>query len=187
MSVLKFISVVAIVFTISVFAGAQSAQSEGGVTVKHVPITKTPSESGKKMFDSYCAVCHGKAGKGDGPAAPAMKTPPSDLTGLTQKNSGKYPSGAFGRRHSWSGGDGCPRKQGYARVGAAVLEHQPRTRGTGAAEDYESGVVYRDFAGQVRISWQWSTPSTTKDTKFHEETCGASCLGDWRVWPNLSF
>jgi mono/diheme cytochrome c family protein len=92
MSVLKFISVVAIVVTISVFAGAQSAQSEGGVTVKHVPITKTPSESGKKMFDSYCAVCHGKAGKGDGPAAPAMKTPPSDLTGLTQKNSGKYPA-----------------------------------------------------------------------------------------------
>jgi mono/diheme cytochrome c family protein len=92
MSVTKFISVVAIVITISVFAGAQSAKTDGGVTVKHVPITKTPSESGKAMFDSYCAVCHGKAAKGDGPAASAMKTPPSDLTLLAQKNSGKYPA-----------------------------------------------------------------------------------------------
>ena len=44
------------------------------------------------MFSSYCAVCHGKDGKGNGPAASAMKTPPSDLTALAQKNGGKYPS-----------------------------------------------------------------------------------------------
>ncbi len=92
MSVMKFISVVAVVVTISIFAAAQAPKSEGGVTVKHVPITKTPSESGKAMFDSYCAVCHGKAGKGDGPAASAMKTPPTDLTALNHQNAGKYPA-----------------------------------------------------------------------------------------------
>ena len=92
MSVTKFISVVAVALTISVVAAAQAPKSDGGVTVRHVPITKTPSESGKAMFDSYCAVCHGKGAKGDGPAASAMKTPPSDLTVLAQKNAGKYPA-----------------------------------------------------------------------------------------------
>jgi mono/diheme cytochrome c family protein len=61
-------------------------------TVKRVPIANTPSNSGKAMFESYCAVCHGKDGKGDGPAASAMKIPPFDLTTLAQKNGGKYPS-----------------------------------------------------------------------------------------------
>ena len=36
--------------------------------------------------------CHGTAAKGDGPAASAMKTAPSDLTLLAKKNGGKYPS-----------------------------------------------------------------------------------------------
>ena len=44
------------------------------------------------MFASYCAVCHGKDGKGGGPAAAALKTPPPDLTMLTSANGGKYPS-----------------------------------------------------------------------------------------------
>jgi mono/diheme cytochrome c family protein len=44
------------------------------------------------MFNSYCAVCHGKDAKGGGPAASAMKTPPSDLTLLAQKDGGKYPA-----------------------------------------------------------------------------------------------
>ena len=39
----------------------------------------------------YCAVCHGKAGKGDGPAAPALKSPLPDLTTITQRNKGVFP------------------------------------------------------------------------------------------------
>jgi len=60
--------------------------------VKHVAITNTSSSSGQEMFASYCAVCHGKDGKGNGPAASALKTPPTDLTTLAQKNGGKYPA-----------------------------------------------------------------------------------------------
>ena len=44
------------------------------------------------MFNNYCAVCHGKDAKGDGPAAPAMKTQPADLTALAKKSGGKYPA-----------------------------------------------------------------------------------------------
>jgi mono/diheme cytochrome c family protein len=44
------------------------------------------------MFIAYCAVCHGKDGKGGGPAAVALKTTPPDLTTLTQGHGGKYPA-----------------------------------------------------------------------------------------------
>ena len=92
MRVMKFISLAVILVVISAFAVAQAAPAQTPPTVKHVPITKAPSNSGKEMFNSYCAVCHGKEGKGDGPAASAMKTPPTDLTLLAKKDGGKYPA-----------------------------------------------------------------------------------------------
>ena len=60
--------------------------------VKKVPITPTSAASGKQMFVQYCAACHGTDGRGNGPAAPAMKALPTDLTQLAKKNAGKYPS-----------------------------------------------------------------------------------------------
>jgi len=92
MRVMKFISVAAILVMISALAVAQQAPTESKPSVKHVPITSAPSNSGKEMFNSYCAVCHGKDAKGDGPAASAMKTTPTDLTGLAKSNGGKYPA-----------------------------------------------------------------------------------------------
>lgn len=44
------------------------------------------------MYKEYCAVCHGLDGKGGGPAASALKTPPPDLTLLAKTNGGKYPA-----------------------------------------------------------------------------------------------
>lgn len=61
-------------------------------TVKKVPITQSNSTSGKQMFADYCAPCHGLSGKGDGPAASALKIAPADLTLLAKKNNGKFPS-----------------------------------------------------------------------------------------------
>lgn len=92
MRVMKFISLAAIVILISAFAQGQNGQSQTAPAIQHVPITNVPSNSGQAMFKSYCAVCHGTDGKGNGPAATAMKTQPTDLTLLAQKNGGKYPS-----------------------------------------------------------------------------------------------
>jgi len=92
MRVTKFISGAAVLVMIAAFAVGQQAPAQSSTQVRHVPITNTPSNSGKEMFSSYCAVCHGTQGKGDGPAASAMKTPPNDLTVLAQKNGGKYPA-----------------------------------------------------------------------------------------------
>jgi mono/diheme cytochrome c family protein len=88
---MKFICLIFVMMTISAFAVAQNA-AKTPPTVKHVPITSAPADSGKEMFASYCAVCHGPAAKGDGPAASALKTPPPDLTVLAKKSGGTYPS-----------------------------------------------------------------------------------------------
>ncbi|HEX9200659.1 MAG TPA: c-type cytochrome [Acidobacteriaceae bacterium] len=61
-----------------------------------VPIQQTPATSGAKMYATYCAVCHGTTGTGNGPAAPAMKTVPIDLTLLSQKNGGLFPANHIG-------------------------------------------------------------------------------------------
>ena len=60
--------------------------------VNKIPVKPVPAESGKDMFRAYCASCHGMDGKGDGPAAPSLKSQPTDLTQLAHKNGGKYPS-----------------------------------------------------------------------------------------------
>jgi mono/diheme cytochrome c family protein len=70
----------------SLGAGAQDKE------IKRAPARPTSAASGKEMFASYCAVCHGRDGKGGGPAAAALKVPPADLTVLSQKNGGKFPS-----------------------------------------------------------------------------------------------
>jgi mono/diheme cytochrome c family protein len=46
---------------------------------------------GQEMFRFYCASCHGLDGKGKGPAAPALKKQPPDLTLLSKKYGGKFP------------------------------------------------------------------------------------------------
>lgn len=43
------------------------------------------------MYRSFCGSCHGIDGKGDGPAAAALKVSPGDLTLLARANNGKFP------------------------------------------------------------------------------------------------
>jgi len=56
-----------------------------------IPVNKTSPTSGKQMYTSYCAPCHGVDGKGNGPAASALKAQPTDLTELAKKYHGKFP------------------------------------------------------------------------------------------------
>lgn len=54
-------------------------------------------ESGNGLFKSYCASCHGLQGKGDGPAAAAMRMQPTDLTQLTRRAKGEFPAARLER------------------------------------------------------------------------------------------
>ncbi len=60
--------------------------------LKKEPAKVTSAASGKEMFTSYCASCHGVDGKGGGPAAKALTAAPADLTLLASRNGGKYPN-----------------------------------------------------------------------------------------------
>ena len=63
------------------------------------------SVSGADLFRFYCATCHGRDGKGDGPVASALNRRPSDLTTIAQRNGGEYPTD---RIESFVSGDRDP-------------------------------------------------------------------------------
>ncbi len=79
------------VFTFTVAAQDQT-QDQPQKVIQHATIQPTSPASGKEMYTTYCAVCHGTDGKGGGPAASALKVPPTDLTQLAKNNGGKYPA-----------------------------------------------------------------------------------------------
>lgn len=81
---------------IACFAAAlltvQLAGQEKQVKMKQVSPRATNPSSGAEMFRAYCAACHGAGAKGDGPAVPALKVKPSDLTMMAKNNAGQFPS-----------------------------------------------------------------------------------------------
>ena len=78
---LLFLMVALIALTL--YAQEQSSKS---AAMEHAPI------SGPKLYQAYCAVCHGGDGKGNGPMATALKTWPSDLTTIAKRNDGTFPA-----------------------------------------------------------------------------------------------
>jgi len=76
----------------ALLAAALFANAQDKPTIKQVRPAATDPSSGSAMYHSYCSACHGKAGKGDGPAAAALKKGPSDLTILARRNGGKFPA-----------------------------------------------------------------------------------------------
>lgn len=77
------VALVALVFS----AGVAAAQPR----IEKAPIKRTSASDGQGMFFSYCAVCHGGTGVGDGPAAPALTKAPADLTRIAARNGGQFP------------------------------------------------------------------------------------------------
>jgi mono/diheme cytochrome c family protein len=69
--------------------GAQAQASSQG-TANHQQLIR--SLKGSDLFRAYCAPCHGADGKGNGPAASALKAKVPDLTLLAQRNGGTFPS-----------------------------------------------------------------------------------------------
>ena len=82
----------AVLLTTMLFLSATLAMAqETKKTIKKEPMQVTSPGSGEEMFNAYCAVCHGKDAKGDGPAASEFKIPPANLTGLSRNHDGKFP------------------------------------------------------------------------------------------------
>lgn len=87
------LTIAATAVAFGVFAiGAAQAADQSRTKVVTIPVAKTAPVSGRQMYSSYCAPCHGVSGKGDGPVGAALKNPPADLTLLSRNNGGKFPS-----------------------------------------------------------------------------------------------
>ena len=52
----------------------------------------TGAPSGAALYAEHCASCHGATATGDGPMTRALKHAPPDLTNLSLKNNGVFPS-----------------------------------------------------------------------------------------------
>jgi mono/diheme cytochrome c family protein len=70
-----------------IFATLANGQSSGTQTVTRGPFVP----SGDLMYAQYCAACHGRDAKGNGPVASGLKTMPPDLTTLAKRHGGKFP------------------------------------------------------------------------------------------------
>jgi len=93
------------------------------------------SIQGPALYSAYCAVCHGKDGKGDGPMAKALKVAPPDLTRLAARNGGKFPAD---------------------RVQKIIASKEPVPAGHGTREMPVWGPIFSQIAwdqdlGQIRI------------------------------------
>jgi mono/diheme cytochrome c family protein len=48
-------------------------------------------DAGRVLYVRYCASCHGRDGRGDGPVAPALGQKPTDLTRIAEEHGGDFP------------------------------------------------------------------------------------------------
>ena len=75
---------------ISVLSSAALAASVGLIRAQDRP-AKRDYNSGEHLYRTFCASCHGESGRGDGPAAPTLRQPATDLTLLTARAGGTFP------------------------------------------------------------------------------------------------
>ncbi len=72
-------------------AGAKTQAGSQAAPNAETPQNLISSVEGADLFPAYCASCHGKDGRGHGPAAPALKATVPDLTVIAANNGGKFP------------------------------------------------------------------------------------------------
>lgn len=53
---------------------------------------QTTRDEGRDIYVASCASCHGISARGDGPMLLQLVRPPSDLTTLSRRNGGVFPS-----------------------------------------------------------------------------------------------
>jgi mono/diheme cytochrome c family protein len=75
---------------VAVFAVGTSIAPNAGQPPANNPPVILPLY-GRGLFEMYCATCHGMDAKGKGPAAPALKARPADLTTIARRNGGTFP------------------------------------------------------------------------------------------------
>ena len=86
------VALVLVIVVLFVFTGFFRSEAFGQQTGRKNPPLIMKSVAGRDLFEFYCAACHGRDGKGAGPAAKALRVLPPDLTALATRNGGMFPS-----------------------------------------------------------------------------------------------
>ena len=60
--------------------GEPEAERAGRELVNPLPLTPRTLAEGQALFQTYCAVCHGETGRGNGPLAGKIPPPPSYIS-----------------------------------------------------------------------------------------------------------
>lgn len=85
----------ALLLVVVAFVGCQKRAEplpEGEAQTMGSELRVDPVDNGEITFALYCVSCHGETGKGDGPVASALTTPPTDLTMMTVNAGGVFPA-----------------------------------------------------------------------------------------------
>jgi mono/diheme cytochrome c family protein len=64
---------------LALFGHDWNAPEEAAQRQNPVPKDSAAIERGQKLYQQFCANCHGKTGQGDGPLAAALKPKPANL------------------------------------------------------------------------------------------------------------
>src|SRR5688572_7423399 len=87
----RFTTAAAVVVCATAALVVASTRNLAGQAAQASPSLVIGSLAGRDNFDAYCAPCHGRSGRGDGPVAAELKTAPADLTTLARRNEGEFP------------------------------------------------------------------------------------------------
>jgi mono/diheme cytochrome c family protein len=73
-------------------AASTAGGSRASLAQQQQPQQSRTAFTGDALYKTYCAMCHGAGGKGDGSFSPSLRKRPPDLTQLTKRNDGKFPT-----------------------------------------------------------------------------------------------
>jgi mono/diheme cytochrome c family protein len=112
---------------------------------------------GRMEYESSCASCHGRDGKGDGPVRPFLTKAPSDLTTLAKRSGGALPlqyvwETIDGRASKATGPHGSREMPVWGeRYGEPALSKSPEA--AGRAEWYIRGRIMAliDYLNRIQV------------------------------------
>ena len=81
----------AVTATLVVYIAPTAVEAEVVLKKEYLTAKQARMTHGEDLYNELCAVCHGQSGKGDGPAVPALKQRPVDLTMLTVGHDNEFP------------------------------------------------------------------------------------------------
>ena len=80
--------ILSLLSTVTILAGGMALAK----TAAQPPSAGRPVQfDGAQLYRTYCAVCHGLAGIGNGPMAEQLRKSPADLTKFAARNGGVFP------------------------------------------------------------------------------------------------